>query len=141
MAEKSILLVEDNPLDARFIIKSIESGDLQNSIATVRDGEEALSYIRKQGIYRDVSTPGLILLDLKMPKKSGIELLEDLKKEGVLEKTAVIVITTSDSEMDLKKCRELGVKKFITKPLDMNEFINEIRSIEPVLRQITTGIQ
>ena len=136
-----VLLVEDNPLDARFIIKGFESSAVQNSITTLHDGEEALMYMKKLGIYEKAPTPGLMLLDLKMPRKNGLELLEDLKKLGLLKATKVVVITTSDSEEDIKKCSEFGVENFIIKPFDLEGFSESIKSIEPILEKIRNGVK
>lgn len=137
MADLSIVLIEDNPLDARFIVRAFGSSSIQNSVTILQDGDEAVKFLKKEGIYAGSPAPDLVLLDLRLPKKSGLEVLKDMNESGMIKKTTVVVITSSDSGQDIEKCAGFGVKKFITKPFDIESFTKEIQSIEPILEEIS----
>lgn len=132
-----ILIVDDNQLDSRFINKALLSIGVEKTVAALNDGEEALNFIRKQGKFTDVKKPDVMILDLKMPKKNGIELLEELERDGLLAGISTVVVTTSEDGRDRKRCTELGAKKFITKPMDLDKFEDNIKSIAPMLEEIS----
>lgn len=121
-----LLLVEDNPYDAELTLSALRQRNLANSLHHVEDGAEALDFVFARGKYsdrRNYPVPSLILLDLKMPKVNGIEVLEKLKSDPVMKKIPVVVLTSSNEDPDIKKCYELGVNSYIVKPVDFEDFI------------------
>lgn len=126
----NILLVEDNPGDIRLTQEVLKEGKIRNSLSIVTDGEEAISFLKKVGQYRDAITPDLILLDLNLPKKDGREVLIEIKGDPKLVSIPVIVLTTSDAEKDIISTYANHANAFITKPVDFNQFITVIRAIE-----------
>jgi two-component system response regulator len=122
---REILLVEDNMADARMTIMALEDKKIANKIIHVKDGAEALDYVFRRGAYTDkdkTDLPVLILLDLKMPKVNGIEVLEALKSDEKTRKIPVTVFTSSQEDPDVKRCYELGVNSYVVKPLDFDSF-------------------
>ena len=117
-----ILLVEDNEDDIVLEQEAIADAKLVNLMHVVRDGEEALSYLRRQGQYQDAQRPGLILLDINMPRKNGFEVLNEMKADAALMHIPVIMLTTSDNEADVVKSYAKGACSFITKPMDFDKF-------------------
>jgi two-component system, chemotaxis family, response regulator Rcp1 len=126
----NILLVEDNPGDIRLTKEVLKEGKIRNNLSVVTDGEEALLFLKKAGQYKDVFTPDIILLDLNLPKKDGREVLSQIKEDPILKLIPVIVLTTSDAEQDIMNMYAHHANCYITKPVDFNQFINVIRSIE-----------
>jgi CheY-like chemotaxis protein len=126
----NILLVEDNPGDIRLTKEVLKEGKIRNNLSVVTDGEEALLFLRKHGQYEGAFTPDIVLLDLNLPKKDGREVLSQIKDDNSLKLIPVIVLTTSDAEQDIKRMYENHANCYITKPVDFNQFINVIRSIE-----------
>lgn len=126
----NILLVEDNPGDIRLTKEVLKEGKIKNNLNVVMDGEEALLYLHKQGKYKTVFTPDIILLDLNLPKKDGREVLASIKSSSDLKCIPVIVLTTSEAEQDIVNMYAHHANCYITKPVDFNQFINVIRSIE-----------
>jgi two-component system, response regulator len=129
---REILLVEDNMADARMTIMALEEKKIGNKIVHVKDGAEALDYIFARGVYshrKDKDLPVLILLDLKMPKINGIEVLETIKKDELTRKIPVTVFTSSQEDPDVKRCYELGVNSYVVKPLDFDSFNNVVQDI------------
>jgi two-component system, chemotaxis family, response regulator Rcp1 len=126
----NILLVEDNPGDIRLTKEVLKEGKIRNNLNVVTDGEEALLFLKKVGQYKDVFTPDIILLDLNLPKKDGREVLSQIKEDPILKLIPVIVLTTSDAEQDIMNMYAHHANCYITKPVDFNQFINVIRSIE-----------
>lgn len=126
----NILLVEDNPGDIRLTKEVLKEGKIRNSLSVVTDGEEALLFLKKEGPYKAAFTPDIILLDLNLPKKDGREVLSQIKEDNVLKLIPVIVLTTSDAEQDIINMYAHHANCYITKPVDFNQFINVIRSIE-----------
>jgi two-component system, response regulator len=124
-----ILLVEDNALDAELSIAALKGDRVANTITWVRDGEEALEYLFRMGRYAERSDvpPRLVLLDLKMPKVSGIEVLKAIKTDERLKRIPVVVMTSSQEETDLAKTYELGVNSYVVKPLDFSAFADVTR--------------
>lgn len=128
-----ILVAEDDPGDQELTKRAFEQGDLAHVLHIVHDGEEALEYLLRKGRYSDPASsprPDLFLLDLNMPKVSGHKVLEEIRDNPDCPKPAVIVLTTSQNEEDIIQSYQLGVKSYITKPGDMDEFIRIIRFIE-----------
>jgi len=117
-----ILLVEDNEDDIVLEQEAIADAKLVNLMHVVRDGEEALSYLRRQGRYQDAQRPGLILLDINMPRKNGFEVLNEMKADAALMHIPVVMLTTSDNEADVVKSYAKGACSFITKPMDFDKF-------------------
>ncbi len=125
-----ILLVEDNPADVRLTIEVFNDSRIMNHISAVTDGEEAMHFLHKRGKYAGESRPDLILLDLNLPKKDGREVLSEIKADPELKTIPVIVLTTSDADQDVCKAYDSGVNSYITKPVDLEQFIKVFRSIE-----------
>jgi len=117
-----ILLVEDNEDDILLEQEAIADAKLVNLMYVVRDGEEALTYLRRKGQYQDAQRPGLILLDINMPRKNGFEVLNEMKADAALMHIPVIMLTTSDNEADVVKSYAKGACSFITKPMDFDKF-------------------
>jgi CheY-like chemotaxis protein len=128
MAE--ILLIEDNPGDVLLTREAFKECGHNHSIFAVKDGIEGLRYLKKEGIYSNAATPDLVLLDLNLPRKDGRELLKDIKENDELKTIPVIILSTSKNEVDIEKCYELNVNCYITKPVELDNFIEVIRSVE-----------
>ena len=122
-----ILLVEDNDDDIVMTMESFAEANILHTINVVRDGEEALCYLRKQGVYADASTPGLILMDINMPKMNGFEVLEELKAESSLCHIPVVILTTSQREEDIVRSFAAGACSYIPKPVGFDNFIEIAR--------------
>jgi chemotaxis family two-component system response regulator Rcp1 len=125
-----ILLVEDNPGDVRLTKEALKEGNLLNKLSVVGDGMEALAFLRREGKFADSARPDMILLDLNLPKKSGLEVLADVKADENLRRTPVVVLTTSQAEQDIVKSYNLYANCYISKPVDLGEFMNVVKSIE-----------
>jgi two-component system, chemotaxis family, response regulator Rcp1 len=125
-----ILLVEDNPGDVRLTIEALKEGKILNEVSVVEDGVEALAFLRRDGKYSDARRPDLILLDLNLPKKDGREVLEEIKQDGDLKKIPVVVLTTSAAERDILRAYNLHANCYITKPVDLEQFIRVVQVIE-----------
>ena len=125
-----ILLVEDNPGDVDLTREALEGGKLRNNLHVVSDGEEAMAFLRKEGKHAGAPRPGLVLLDLNLPKKNGREVLAEIKADDHLKRIPVVVLTTSQAEEDIFKSYNLHANCYITKPIDLNQFIKVVQSIE-----------
>ncbi len=125
-----ILLVEDNEGDARLTREAFKDGKLQNALHHVRDGVEALAFLRREGAYRSVPRPDLILLDLNLPRLDGREVLAEIKGDADLKHIPVVVLTTSNDERDILRSYNLHANCFITKPVRLDDFIQVVQSIE-----------
>lgn len=125
-----ILLVEDNPGDARLVVEALREGPAANRLTVVRDGVEAMSYLRREGSYSEAVPPHLILLDLNLPRKDGRQVLAELKEDPALRRIPVVVLTTSQAEQDIIKSYDLHANCYITKPVDLDRFLTVMRSIE-----------
>ena len=125
-----ILLVEDNPGDARLAQEALKDSKLKNNLFHVSDGVEAMKFLMKEGEYSDVPRPDLILLDLNLPKKDGRQVLKEIKESDNLKRIPVVILTMSQSEEDIFKSYNLHANCYITKPLDLNQFIKVVQSIE-----------
>jgi two-component system, chemotaxis family, response regulator Rcp1 len=122
--------VEDNPGDVRLTKEALKEGKLLNQLTVVGDGVEALSFLRKEGKYADALKPELILLDLNLPKKDGREVLAEIKADPSLRRIPVVVLTTSSAEEDILKIYDLHANCYITKPVDLEQFMGVVKSIE-----------
>ena len=125
-----ILLVEDNPGDARLAAEALKDSKINNTLHTVVDGEEALKFLHKSEKYKDAITPDLILLDLNLPKIDGREVLDEIKKDENLRLIPVVILTTSRAEEDIIKSYKLHANCYISKPLDLDQFMKVVKSIE-----------
>ena len=125
-----ILLVEDNPGDARLTLEAFKEGRVLNRLTVMKDGVEALAYLRRQGAYASARVPDLILLDLNLPRKSGREVLMEIKGDERLKTIPVVVLTTSADEQDVARAYSQHANCYITKPVDLDQFLGVIRSIE-----------
>ena len=125
-----ILLVEDNPGDVRLTIEGLNEGKVRNNLHVVRDGVEAVAFLRRQGAFNNVPRPDLILLDLNLPRMDGREVLAEVKADPALKTIPVVVLTTSRAEQDVLQSYELQANCYITKPVDLEHFITVVRSIE-----------
>ena len=125
-----ILLVDDNPGDIRLTQEALKDSKVLNNLNVVEDGLEALNYLRKKGKFKNEVTPDLILLDLNLPKRNGREVLSEIKNDELLKCIPVVILTISRAEEDILKSYELHANCYITKPVDMNQFVKIVRSIE-----------
>ncbi len=125
-----ILLVEDNPGDIRLTQEALKEGSIKNVLNVVKDGVEALDYLKKKGKFMNNPTPDIILLDLNLPRKDGREVLAEIKADEYLKLIPVIILTTSDADQDIIRSYKLHANCFITKPVDLDQFIYIIRQIE-----------
>ena len=126
----NILLVEDNPGDVRLTVEALKEGRVRNHLSVVSDGVEALAFLRNQGPYTDAPRPDLMLLDLNLPRKDGREVLAEIKEDPSLRRIPVVVLTTSEAEADVLKSYALHANCYITKPVDLEQFISVIGTIE-----------
>jgi CheY-like chemotaxis protein len=125
-----ILLVEDNPGDARLALESLKESKVRNTLHWVRNGVEAMAFMRRQGRYTNEQRPDLVLLDLNMPKMDGRKVLAEVKSDSDLKRIPIVILTISKAEEDILKAYNLHANCFITKPLDLDQFFKVIRSIE-----------
>jgi len=125
-----ILLVEDNPGDVRLTLEAFKEGKVHNEISVVHDGVEALAFLRRQGQYADAPRPDVILLDLNLPKKDGYEVLAEIKQDSALKRIPVVILTTSKAERDILETYYLHANCYVIKPIDLEQFITVIKSIE-----------
>jgi CheY-like chemotaxis protein len=125
-----ILLVEDNPADIRLTIEALRENRVQINLYIARDGEEAMAFLNRDEPFEDAVRPDLILLDLNLPKKDGREVLEEIKCHQSFRRIPVVVLTSSSAEADILKSYDLHANCFITKPVDLDQFLKVIRSIE-----------
>ena len=125
-----ILMVEDNPGDVRLTVEALKEGKVRNHLYTVEDGEEALKFLRRQETYTKAPHPDLILLDLNLPKKNGREVLKEIKEDPDLRRIPVVILTVSDAEQDILKSYNLHANCYITKPVNLDQFIKVVRSIQ-----------
>lgn len=125
-----ILLVEDNPGDVRLTKEALKEAKVINNLTVLKDGVEALAFLRRQGTYDKAVTPHLILLDLNLPKKDGREVLAEIKADETLKRIPVVVLTTSQDEQDIFKSYNLHANCYVTKPVDLEQFMTVVKSIE-----------
>jgi two-component system, chemotaxis family, response regulator Rcp1 len=125
-----ILLVEDSAEDVELTREALKEGKLAHDLIVVKDGVEAMDYLRKKGGYSEAVRPDLILLDLNMPRKNGHEVLAEIKQDEGLKTIPVAILTTSDAEADVLKTYKLHANCYITKPVDLNQFIKVVKTVE-----------
>lgn len=126
-----ILLIEDNPGDARLTLEAFKEGRVLNNITVISDGVDALAYLRRQGPkYSDAIQPDLILLDLNLPKKDGREVLAEIKADEHLKKIPVVVLTTSAADEDVARAYGSHANCYITKPVELDRFLDVVHSID-----------
>lgn len=128
---KRILLIEDSANDAELILAALSENHLANEVVVVRDGEEALDYLYRRGLFRlrMEGYPVVVLLDLKLPKIDGLEVLAELKSNPIMRVIPVVVLTSSREEPDLVRCYELGVNAYVVKPVDYHDFVDSIKGV------------
>jgi CheY-like chemotaxis protein len=128
---RRILLVEDSQNDVELILTALEENHLANEVVVVRDGEEALDYLYRRGVFRlrMEGHPVVVLLDLKLPKIDGLEVLAQLKSDSELKRVPVAVLTSSREEQDLIKSYDLGTNAYVVKPVNFHEFVDTIKEL------------
>jgi CheY-like chemotaxis protein len=128
---KEILLAEDDPKDVELTLVALEEHNLANRVVVARDGAEALDYLRRRGVYasRPPGHPLVVLLDLKMPKVDGLEVLRQVKGDSALKTIPVVVLTSSRQERDIVESYDLGVNAYVVKPVDFDRFVKVIRQL------------
>jgi CheY-like chemotaxis protein len=126
-----ILMVEDDPKDVELTLTALEEYNLANEVIVTRDGEKALDYLYCRGEYKTRSSgnPAVMLLDLKLPKVDGLEVLKQIKSDGELRLIPVVVLTSSKEEKDMVASYKLGVNAYVVKPVDFHEFVNAIKEL------------
>lgn len=125
-----VLLVEDNPGDAELTRIALEDSKISVNLNVVEDGVEAMAFLRKQDKYNNVPHPDIVLLDLNLPRKDGREVLAEIKTDDYLKRIPVVVLTTSQAEEDILKAYNLAANCYITKPVDFDQFVRIVQSIE-----------
>jgi chemotaxis family two-component system response regulator Rcp1 len=125
-----ILLVEDNPGDVDLAREALEDCKMHNRLHVVDDGEKAMAFLRRQDPYTEVPRPDLILLDLNLPRKDGREVLAEVKTDDDLKRIPVVILTTSRAEEDVLECYNLHVNCYVTKPMNLNQFMHVVGSIQ-----------
>jgi len=133
-----ILLVEDNPGDARLTQEALREGKIRNNLHHARDGVEALAFLRREGEHAKAPTPDLVLLDLNMPRKDGRQVLAEMKQDPRLRTIPVVVLTTSEAENDIVRSYELHANCYVTKPVGLEQFISIVREIESFWLAVVT---
>jgi two-component system, chemotaxis family, response regulator Rcp1 len=133
-----ILLVEDNPGDVRLTIEALRESKVRNHLHVATDGVEAMAFLRRDGHYANAVRPDLVLLDLNLPRKDGREVLADMKADPELKTIPVVVLTTSRAEQDVFRSYELQANCYISKPVDLEQFITVVRAIEDFWLTIVT---
>ncbi len=128
---KRILLVEDSPNDIELTLAALAENHLANEVVVARDGEEALDYLYRRGMFklRELGQPAVVLLDLKLPKVDGLEVLAQLKADPALKVVPVVMLTSSHEEKDLVRSYNLGVNAYVVKPVDFPEFVEAVKEV------------
>jgi len=125
-----ILLVEDNPGDARLAMEALKTSKVSNTLHWAKDGEEAMAFLRQEGEHAGKPRPDLVLLDLNLPKKDGREVLAEIKSDDALKFIPVVILTTSENEEDILRTYADHCNCYITKPIDLKQFLKVVESIE-----------
>ena len=133
-----ILLVEDNPGDERLTREALREGKVYHKLHWVKDGVEAMEFLRRQGKHRSVPRPDIILLDLNLPKKDGREVLQEIKNDDALKRIPVVILTTSKAEEDVLRTYNLHANCYVTKPVDLEKFIVVVKSIDAFWLTVVT---
>ncbi|MBB6098535.1 CheY-like chemotaxis protein [Deinobacterium chartae] len=131
MDAKRILLVDDNEHDIELALAAFEGADMANSVAIARDGEEALAYLRREGMFasRSSADPLVVLMDLKMPKLSGLEVLRIMRQDARFRHLPVVMLTSSREQMDLNQCYACGANAYVVKPVDFAAFLQVVQTL------------
>lgn len=130
MRSLEILMVEDNPGDVRLAREALKESVVPNNLHVLKDGVEALGFLRRETPYGNAVRPDLILLDLNLPKKDGREVLAEIKRDPSLKRIPVVILTSSESEQDIMQSYDLHANSYITKPGDLDQFMKAVKSIE-----------
>ncbi len=138
MSSATILLVEDSPTDADLTKHALRSGKICNHLDHVTDGVEAMRYLRREGPYANCKRPDLVLLDLNLPKKSGLEVLREIREDPLLHSQFVVILTASHEERDVIEAYGLNANAYITKPVDFIQFTDVVKQIDLFYFQIVT---
>lgn len=125
-----ILLVEDNPGDVRLTQEALKEAKVHNRLSVVPDGHEAMAFLHREGKYANAPRPGLILLDLNLPRMDGRDVLAEIKRDPDLRRIPVVILTTSHAEEDIVRSYDLHANCYVTKPLDLEQFLTVIKSVE-----------
>ncbi len=125
-----ILMVEDNPADARLTKEAFKDAKVLNNMHVVADGEEAMLFLKKAGKYNESPRPDLILLDLNLPKKDGREVLAEIKDDPELKRIPVVILTTSEDEKDIYRAYDLHANAYVKKPVDLDQFMKIVEAVE-----------
>ena len=125
-----ILLVEDNPGDARLAVEALKDSKIHNNLYHVKDGVEAMDFLRQRGEYAGMPVPDLILLDLNLPRKDGREVLAEVKEDPRLRLIPVVVLTTSEAERDLVRSYDLHANAYVVKPIDMDGYVQVVQGVK-----------
>ena len=127
----AILLVEDNPNDVELTIEALDQHNLANRVVVAHDGVEALEYLRREGAFseREPGDPAVVLLDIKMPRKDGLEVLREIRCDPALKRLPVVILTSSREEQDLITSYDLGVNAYVVKPVDFPSFIEAVKEL------------
>ena len=133
-----VLLVEDSPGDVRLTREALKEGKVRNNLSVVSDGVEAMEFLRREGKYAQAPRPDIVLLDLNMPRKDGREVLAEMKSDESLKRIPVVILTTSEAEQDILKTYDLHANCYLTKPVDLEQFITVVKSIEDFWLTIVT---
>ena len=130
--KKVILLVEDNPDDEELALLAFRSGQVVNEVVVARDGVEALDYLFGTGPYarQDVALPQLVLLDLKLPKLDGLQVLQRVRADARTHRLPIVILTSSREDEDLMRGYDLGVNSYVRKPIDFNQFVESVRQLQ-----------
>jgi CheY-like chemotaxis protein len=122
--------VEDNPGDVRLMREALAVNGMSKTLSVVEDGEQALSFLKRRGTYSEAPRPDLIFLDLNLPRKDGREVLAEIKESNDLRRIPVIILTTSESEIDVKRAYELHANCYVKKPTDLDEYLSVVKACE-----------
>ncbi len=125
-----ILLAEDNPGDVDLTREAFEEAKVANTLFVVEDGEDAMVFLKKEGVHKEKPTPDVILLDLNLPKRSGHDVLKFIKNDDKLKRIPVIILTSSEADEDILKSYNLHANSFITKPVDLKKFLEVVKTVE-----------
>ena len=130
VSEIEILLVEDNPGDVVLTREALREAKIHNRLSVASDGVEAMAFLRKEGEHKDAPRPDLILLDLNMPRKNGIETLSEIKADPAFRTIPVVILTTSGADQDVLKAYEYSANCYVTKPVDLDQFVKVVQTID-----------
>lgn len=131
-----VLVVEDSPADVRLTREALKDARVRNNISVAVDGVDALNFLHRRGRHADAPAPDLILLDLNLPRKDGLEVLQEIKADDYLRRIPVVVLTTSQADQDILRSYQLNANAYVTKPVDLEQFLEVVKSIEGFWLQV-----